>query len=249
MKTLWDLLGVGKRREADHPPKDTPSAVAPPPAEPPRQPASKRRPSRPRQGALPVAPAEAQRSPGSATVPDRQSPGRCEGGAESLLDLPTASAPQPRNGHIAKRARSADQPLTMAARYEALTRQMLREHDVRVRKWRSSMSGCAWEVYYASGRISRLIEAPRPKGPMSCAIFLHEIGHHAIGFGRYRPRCLEEYHAWRFAIEQMERHGIKVTDGVRKRMDESMRYAVDKARRRGLRQLPAELARWSTEHN
>lgn len=132
----------------------------------------------------------------------------------------------------------------MAARYEALTRQMLREHDVRVRKWRSSMSGCAWEVYYASGRVSRLIESPKPKGPMSCAIFLHEIGHHAIGFGRYRPRCLEEYHAWRFAIEQMEVHGIKVTDGVRKRMDESLRYAVDKAKRRGLRQLPVELERW-----
>src|SRR5690606_33169479 len=131
----------------------------------PDRPPAKRRPVRPRQGALPLAPGEAQRSPGSATVQDRESTGRGEGGAESPLDLPTAPAPQTRNGHIARRARPGDQPLTMAARYEALTRQMLREHDVRVRKWRSSMSGCAWEVYYASGRVSRLIEAPKPKGP------------------------------------------------------------------------------------
>ncbi|MHC5004342.1 MAG: hypothetical protein ACYTJ0_14600 [Planctomycetota bacterium] len=85
---------------------------------------------------------------------------------------------------------------TMQERYDALVDEMKRAYGVRVRKWRSSSSGCAWEVHYANGAVSRLIEAPYPRGPMSCAIFLHEIGHHAIGFGTYRPRCLEEYHAW-----------------------------------------------------
>jgi hypothetical protein len=130
---------------------------------------------------------------------------------------------------------------SMAARYAELERRMLREHGVRVRKWRTSMSGVAWQVTYRDGTVSRLIESPRPKGPMSAAVFLHEIGHHAIGFHTYKPRCLEEYHAWRFAIETMEAEGLNVTDRVRTRMRDSLRYAVAKARRRGLKRVPAEL--------
>ncbi len=86
-----------------------------------------------------------------------------------------------------------------------------------------------------------MIEAPRPRGPMSAAVFLHEIGHHALGIGAFSPSCLEEYHAWRFAIDALDHAGIQVTDRVRRRMHESLRYAVAKARRRGLRRLPAEL--------
>jgi hypothetical protein len=126
-------------------------------------------------------------------------------------------------------------------RYDALVREMLERHGVRVRKWRSSMSGVAWQIHYRDGSVSRLIEAPRPRGPMSAAVFLHEIGHHAIGFGTYRPRCLEEYAAWAWALDEMERQGLNVTDGVRRRMHESLAYAVEKARRRGLKRLPAEL--------
>ena len=73
------------------------------------------------------------------------------------------------------------------------------------------------------------------------AVFLHEIGHHAIGFGVYRPRCLEEYHAWMFALGEMERRGLNITDGVRKRVRESLVYAVQKGQRRGLRCVPAEI--------
>lgn len=130
----------------------------------------------------------------------------------------------------------------MADRYDAMTRAMLTQYNVRVRKWRSSMSGVAWQVRYADGRIARLIESPRPKGPMSAAIFLHEIGHHAIGFNVYRPRCLEEYHAWAWSLAQMEAHGLNITDAVRRRMHESLWYAVEKAKRRGLREVPVELA-------
>jgi len=129
----------------------------------------------------------------------------------------------------------------MRDRYERMTRETLSEHGVRVRRWRSAMSGCAWEVHYADGRVARLIEAPRPRGPMSAAVFLHEIGHHAIGFHRFRPRCLEEHHAWAWAIAEMQRRGLRVTPNVRRRMHDSLHYAVAKARRRGLRRLPVEL--------
>lgn len=129
----------------------------------------------------------------------------------------------------------------MSDRYEEMTRQMLLEHQVRVRKWRSSMSGVAWQVTYRDGKVSRLIESPRPRGPMSAAIFLHEIGHHSIGFGRYRPRCLEEYHAWVYSLDQMQRWELNITDNVRKRARESLKYAVSKAQRRGLVSVPPEL--------
>lgn len=129
----------------------------------------------------------------------------------------------------------------MQERYDALVVEMKQVHGVRVVKWRSSTSGCAWEVGYGDGSVARLIESPYPRGPMSCAVFLHEIGHHAIGLRRYRPRCLEEFHAWRWAIEEMEARGLNVTVGVRRRRDEALKYAVRKALRRGLKRLPIEL--------
>lgn len=132
-------------------------------------------------------------------------------------------------------------PTSMQARYEQITREMLGRYGVRVRKWRGSMSGVAWQVTYQDGSVSRLIESPRPKGPMSAAVFLHEIGHHAIGFGTYKPRCLEEYYAWRFAIDTMHELGLNVTDRVHERMHDSLHYAIEKAVRRGLKRLPAEL--------
>lgn len=150
--------------------------------------------------------------------------------------------PAPRARALRHR-RNAERALadSMAAKYDRITRQMLERYSVRVRKWRTSMSGLAWQVTYADGTVSRLIEAPRPKGPMSAAVFLHEIGHHAIGFNVYRPRCLEEYHAWAFAMNQMTALELNITDGVRRRVAESLWYAVSKARRRGLRSLPPEL--------
>jgi hypothetical protein len=129
----------------------------------------------------------------------------------------------------------------MQAKYDAVVKLMLEQHRIRVRKWRSGMSGIAWYVTYRDGMRVNLIEAPRPRGPMSAAIFLHEIGHHAIGFHVYKPRCLEEYHAWRWAIEAMEAHGLNITDQVRLRMHRSLWYAVQKARRRGIKRIPAEL--------
>ncbi len=161
---------------------------------------------------------------------------------------PALAAPPARPARPAPPAppRSATAGRTsMRDRYDALVVEMKRTHGVRVRKWRSSSSGVAWMVQYRDGTMTRLIEAPYPRGPMSCAIFLHEVGHHAIGFRRYRPRCLEEYHAWRWALETMRDRGFNVTPAVEKRMADSLRYAVEKARRRGLRRIPDELAPFS----
>lgn len=98
---------------------------------------------------------------------------------------------------------------------------------------------------YADGTRTRTLESPRPTRP--------DVGGDLPARGgapRHpgpstvcvrKPRCLEEYHAWAFAIREMERLGLNVTDSVRLRMHRSLKYAIDKARRRGLVELPAEL--------
>lgn len=143
------------------------------------------------------------------------------------------------------RSRSGATRTSATARYDRMTRELLTQYRIRVRKWRTTSSGVAWEVYYADGSIARLIEAPRPRGPMSAAVFLHEVGHHAIGFNRYKPRCLEEYHAWMWALGEMERRGLNITEAVRTRIFRSLRYAVAKAQRRGIKQIPDELVAYT----
>src|SRR5437773_7202 len=132
-------------------------------------------------------------------------------------------------------------PRDSANRLAAIVREMKRRYDVRVKKWRTSMSGCAWRVYHADGRAVNWIEAPYPKTPISLAIFLHEVGHHVIGFERYKKRCEEEYHVWVWAIHTMRELGIEPDAKVHRRFRLSMQYAVDKAVRRGIKQLPQPL--------
>lgn len=144
---------------------------------------------------------------------------------------PSSSLPVPRSAL----------PSRKAALYDTMTREMLQRYDIRVRKWRTSMSGVAWYVTYRDGSVQRLLESPKPKSPMSAAIFLHEVGHHAIGFNVYKPRCLEEYHAWQYSLAQMRQWNIPITPRVMQRYQRSMKYAVGKATRRGIRALPSEL--------
>jgi hypothetical protein len=125
--------------------------------------------------------------------------------------------------------------------FEPIVELMKTRYVLRVRRWRRTMSGCAWRVYYHDGRITNFIESPYPKTPISLAIFLHEVGHHAIGFKTYRQRCEEEYHAWRWAINQMHELGIEPDAKVQKRFRLSMQYAVGKAVRRGIKQIPQTL--------
>ncbi len=130
---------------------------------------------------------------------------------------------------------------SMQDRYEEVVRDMLAKYNIKVRKWRTSMSGIATLLTYRDGTTKRLLESPRPKSPLSMAIFLHEVGHHAIGIGIYKPRCLEEYKAWKFSIDTMRELGLPVTEKVERRMQRSMEYAVGKAMRRGIRELPPEV--------
>ncbi|HUB24499.1 MAG TPA: hypothetical protein VL992_03645 [Tepidisphaeraceae bacterium] len=130
--------------------------------------------------------------------------------------------------------------------YSRIVKKTKQRYDVRVRKWRSSMTGAAWRVYHHDGGCVNWIEAPRPRTPISLAIFLHEVGHHVIGFERYRKRCEEEYHVWLWAIAEMRRNGVKPDTKVKRRFELSMRYAVAKAMRRGIKSLPQTLKRFAS---
>ena len=125
--------------------------------------------------------------------------------------------------------------------FSPIVEQMKTSYAVRVKRWRRSMSGCAWRTDYDNGRSINWIEAPVPRTPISLAIFLHEVGHHAVGFERYKRRCEEEYHVWLWAIEKMRELGIEPDERVNRRFDLSMRYAVGKALRRGMKNLPESL--------
>jgi hypothetical protein len=133
------------------------------------------------------------------------------------------------------------------ADYAHIVRLMKQRYAVRVRKWRKNMSGCAWRVYYDDGHAVNWIEAPRPRTPLSLAIFLHEVGHHVIGFDRFKKRCEEEYHVWRWAIEQMRALGEEPDEKVHRRFELSMQYAVGKALRRGIKNLPEPLLQFRTD--
>lgn len=173
--------------------------------------------------------------------------------AGSLTRPIRRSKPQAAGGPRALRRRAIECPMhdydpaimarrdSMQKRYDALVEEMKGRFGLRVRRWRSSMTGCAWIVRYDSGREARLIESPYPRGPMSAAVFLHEVGHHAIGFRTYSPRCLEEFHAWMWALAAMRERGLNVTQAVERRVSLSLHYAIAKARRRGLRSIPEEL--------
>jgi hypothetical protein len=125
-----------------------------------------------------------------------------------------------------------------------MTRDLTRRYKISVRKWRSHMAGAAWEVMYGDGRIKRMIAVPRPRSPVSAAIFLHEVAHHAIGFKRYESRCEEEHYAWQWTFREMEGRGIPVTAGVEKHFRRSMYHYVGRARRAGER-VPEELNRFA----
>ena len=135
----------------------------------------------------------------------------------------------------------------MPVDYPSIVAETRARHGVRVRRWRRNMTGCAWRVTYHDGHSINWIESPYPRSPISLSIFLHEVGHHVIGFDTYRLRCEEEYHAWQWSVAEMRRVGVEPDDKVVRRVELSMRYAVDKAVRRGLKQLPQPLTAYLNE--
>ncbi len=125
--------------------------------------------------------------------------------------------------------------------FERLVHEMKQSFDISIRKWRQSMSGVAYELHYSNGDVKRMISAPHPRSPVSACIFLHEVGHHAIGFRKFRPRCLEEYHVWQWAFGQMRSRGIPIDLRVERHYRRSMHHYVCLAKKRGLRHIPPEL--------
>lgn len=138
-------------------------------------------------------------------------------------------------GPSSRRARrDLDVTGEIEGRYAAEALQLLQEHRVTVCHWRSNTTGIAW-----LGHPNRAIEAPHPRSPISFAVLAHEVGHHVLG--TVRPRWREEQLAWLFALEAMRQHAIPVNEAVQQRYSHSMRYALAKAMRRGLKQVPVEL--------
>lgn len=129
--------------------------------------------------------------------------------------------------------------------YDQIVLDMKRQFGLRIKRWRKRMSGCAWRAWYADGSVINWVEAPYPKSPMSLAVFLHEVGHHAIGFDTYKVRCEEEWAAWQWSLHAMRQLGVTPTPRVLKRVDASLRYAVAKAERRGIKRLPEQLVEYS----
>lgn len=150
-----------------------------------------------------------------------------------------ATAPRPPRG--------IDHGRPLQQRFDAIVADFLARHPLRVKRWRTTLSGVAVLRIFRDGREERTIEAPYPTSALRLAIFLHEIGHHVLGLGVHRPRCLEEYLAWRYAIDRLVELGIPVEGPVARRFERSMQYAVAKAIRRGIRRLPVELLQFAPE--
>ena len=129
--------------------------------------------------------------------------------------------------------------------YDTIVAAIKDRYQIRVHRWRRSMSGCAWAAFYADGTTHNWIEAPYPRSPLSLAIFLHEVGHHQIGFFTYKRRCEEEHAAWQWAIRTMRQLGIEPDARVMSRVRRSMEYALDKALRRGLSIVPEPLREYA----
>ncbi len=133
------------------------------------------------------------------------------------------------------------------SRYTALVDEMLDTHSVKVEKWRRSMSGTSWQVRIGKRVIERWIEAPYPRTRLSLSIFIHEIGHHVIGFFKYKRRCEEEYHVWQWALAEMRRRDIEPDCWVLERVERSLQYAIAKALRRGIQKVPDCLLPYSKQ--
>lgn len=132
------------------------------------------------------------------------------------------------------------QRVPSAVDYAELVRELKTRYKISIRQWRDHMAGHAYELTYQDGTIKRLIAAPRPRSPVSAAIFLHEVGHHAIGFRRYASRCLEEHYVWQWTFREMEARGIPITHQVMRHFRRSMYHYVKRSQQRR-EHVPAEL--------
>ncbi len=163
---------------------------------------------------------------------------------ESRLLLPVAGALRTRAARRSLVRRPM--PRNHRAFYDELVATMKDRYQISIRKWRSSMRGVAYELHYSNGQVKRMISSPKPRSPVSACIFMHEVGHHAIGFRKFRPRCLEEYHVWQWAFTEMRRWNIAVDHRVERHYRRSMYHYVHLAKKRGIKSLPEVLQQFQT---
>lgn len=110
--------------------------------------------------------------------------------------------------------------------YQTAAEILLRESGCTVRKWRKNATGTAYTSSADWG-----IESPEPRGPISFAVFAHEVGHQMLHRHNSAPRWQEELEAWEYAVDQFSRFQLDAK-GVRERMVRSLRYAAAKTSKR-----------------
>lgn len=141
-----------------------------------------------------------------------------------------------------RRPRGVDRSRPIQQKYDAVVDMMLAKYRLHVRCWRNSLSGLATLRQFRDGRLEHWIESPYPTTPLRMAIFLHEVGHHAIGLGVHRPRCVEELRAWEWSIGTMRALGLRTDGTVMQRFRRTMRYEVWRSMKRGMRRVPDDVA-------
>ena len=122
-----------------------------------------------------------------------------------------------------------------------MTESLKRAYDIRVRRWRKAMTGCAWRAFYHDGRVINWIEAPQPRRARSA--FPSSFMRSAITRSALTPtsRCEEEYYAWAWAIAEIKRIGVQPDARVTTRVARSMEYADGQGGSGGIKSLPTDL--------
>ena len=109
---------------------------------------------------------------------------------------------------------------------------------IRVRLWRSSLTGCA-------NVAKSEIEVPKPLTRKSLYIFLHEIGHVAIGHLGKKKRHVEEYEAEQFAHERMRELGFAVPRSQTERAKAYVARKIGQAYARGAKRIDPKARRFA----
>lgn len=120
---------------------------------------------------------------------------------------------------------------------------LLRESGCTIGKFRKSTTGIAnledplWTI-----------EVPEPRGPVSYATFVHEIGHQVLHRRRrVRPRWLEEQEAWSYALDSFLRFDLPGVEKATADARGAMAYSFSKALRRGTAIEEEGVASWARE--
>jgi hypothetical protein len=112
---------------------------------------------------------------------------------------------------------------------------LLRETGCVVRKWRTNNTGRAF-----TSDPDWSIEVPHPRGPVSFAVFAHEVGHQSLHRDSWRPRWLEELEAWEFAYAQFKQFDLPGVERSQREVAQRLRYL---ARKLVIRKVSARTAR------